>query len=453
MNVPRWSPAGYKPIDFTMGFILRTTTPQDGKVSLLIFGMKRAATDLTWSLQSVLEGVFATSRKIGLTGFTFPAYILPPFACQYLIGVLVQLEGTRFYRLALLPVLVWFAWRAAFIDMSGGDPKQAQANTVLITQMCAISMHSTVWAIAREPFRRRDSLKKQNKPDSESIYTAFWNAWDLMLNPRGIGWNWPRGLIVPKPAFETDSRIIFVLSSAARLAFHALAFDACVQTIRILSPNTFGSLDGGSLFDHTLPPLLELLRSVFVSLLAVLIAFFAIQWSYQFLAILCIILFQQLPSQWPPLFDSPWLSTSLSELWGRRWHQMMRDMLLTLGGQPFNYLFGRLGGLLGAFLISGMFHVIELHSLGRGGNSVAVLGFWIMNGVGVVLERVWKATTGRPVGGVLGWMWTFGWLALWGVPAVNEWAKTGRFGGLSLPGEFEPSLALVAFVRRCLIGS
>lgn len=309
-------------------------------------------------------------------------------------------------------------------------------------------MRCTVWAVARERFRRQSPSKKQNKSDSESIYTAFWNAWDLMLSTRGIGWNWPQGLIIPKPAFETDSRIIFVLLSVARFAFHALAFDACLQTMRIVSPGTFGSLDGGSLFDHTLPPHLEILRAVFVSFLTVWMAYFAIQWGYQCLAIVCITLFQQLPSQWPPLFDAPWLSTSLSEFWGRRWHQMLRELLVTLGIRPFGFLFGRFGGLFGAFLVSGIFHDIELRSFGRGGNSVAIIGFWVMSSVGVVLERMWKAATGRPVGGAWGWMWTFGWLALWGVPVVNEWAKAGRLGALGLPGEVEPSRALVEMVWR-----
>ena len=129
---------------------------------------------------------------------------------------------------------------------------------------------------------------------------------------------------------------------------------------------------------------------------------------------------------------------------------MAREVVLNLGGQPLNHLFGRFGGLLGAFLVSGVIQVVDLQSLGRGGSSVAIIGFWVMNGVGVVLERVWSQTTGRQVGGVLGWMWTFGWLALWGVWVVDEWAKAGRFGAFILPGELEPSLALAALVRRSL---
>ena len=275
-----------------------------------------------------------------------------------------------------------------------------------------------------------------------------------MWSTRVIGWNRQQELrlVVPKPVFETDSRIVFVLLSAARLALHGLGFDACIQAIRMLSPNTFGSLNGGSLFDHTLPFHLELLRAVFACFLAVWMTYFAIQWSYQLMAIVGTILFQQRPSQWPPLFDSPWLSTSLTEFWGRRWHQMMREFVVELGSRPFGYLFGRLGGILGAFLVSGLFHDVELRSFGAGGNSVAVVGFWVMNGVGVVLERVWTKTTGSRVGGVWGRMWTFGWLALWGVWVVDAWAKSGRLGVLSLPGDFEPSVALVGFVRRCLMG-
>lgn len=314
-------------------------------------------------------------------------------------------------------------------------------------------MHGVIWAVAREPFHRQSPSKGLSKSDSESIYTACWNAWDLMTNSRGIGWNWLRGFIVPKPVLETDSRIVFILLSWVQLALHAFGFDACLQIIRILSPGTIGSPDGGSLFDDSLPPFLELLRAIFISFLAVWLAYFAMQWSYHFLAILFTTLFQQRPSQWPPLFDSPWLSTSLSELWGRRWHQMMRQLLVVLGFEPFNYLFGRLGGLLGAFLISGIFHDIEMRSLGRGGASVTIIGFWVMNGAGVVLERAWKKSTGRPVGGFWGWMWTFGWLTLWGVPMVDAWAKTGRFGTLSLPGDLEPSLAVAGLVRRCLVGS
>ena len=124
---------------------------------------------------------------------------------------------------------------------------------------------------------------------------------------------------------------------------------------------------------------------------------------------------------------------------------MMRDMLMTLGMQPFEWALGRPGGLLGAFFVSGVFHDIEL---GRGGYTTVVVGFWVMNGVGVVLERVWKKVTGKQVGGVWGRVWMMGWLVIWGLPMVDVYARAGRYASMSVVGGFEPSLALVGFVRK-----
>ncbi|KAF9237187.1 hypothetical protein BU15DRAFT_63353 [Melanogaster broomeanus] len=199
------------------------------------------------------------------------------------------------------------------------------------------------------------SQGSQDKADSGSIFTALWNAWDLLVNVRGVGWNWSRGLIVPKPVFEIRSRTVFVLLSAVRFAFHVSAFEATLHLIRMISPENFSSVT----------------------------------------AMLGVAVFQQHPSQWPPLFDSPWSSTSLSDLWSRRWHQTFRHTFLAVGGRPFNFLFGRLGGVLGVFLVSGLWHDLQIRAVGRG-NFLIVVGFFTMNGVGVVLERVWKRWINGP---------------------------------------------------------
>ncbi|KIJ18059.1 hypothetical protein PAXINDRAFT_71482 [Paxillus involutus ATCC 200175] len=399
--------------------------------------------------------MFSTSQRASLTIDSFLTYVLPVFACQYLMGVLVQLRGTYVYRVALLPILLWLAWQAsASIDCAGGDRKQAQLNAVFVIQMFTVAMRACAWAIAQEPYKRTDerlssqpSQGHQDKAGSSSIFTALWNAWDLLLNVRGVGWNWSQGLTFPQPSFETRSRTAFVLLSAIRFAVYALAYDAAIQGIRMFSPEDFSSSTGGSIYDPSLPLILQLLRCLNISALTIWMAYFSIEWVYQLQAVLFVTLLQQRPSQWPPLFDSPWLSTSLSDLWGRRWHQMIRHMLLTLGGRPFGYLFGRLGGIIGVFLLSGIFHDIELRSVAQG-NSLVVIGFFVMNGVGIVLERVWKRVCGRRVGGIWGWIWTFSWLALWGVPLVDNWAKAGRFGAETFPPEFRPTVVLVSFLRR-----
>ncbi|KAF9238548.1 hypothetical protein BU15DRAFT_47604 [Melanogaster broomeanus] len=388
---------------------------------------------------------------------SFLTYILPVFACQYSMAVLVQLKGTQVYRLALLPIILWFAWRASVsVNPSGGDPSKAMRDSGLVSGMFTAALRCFVWATAQEPYQRTDgnlpsdSQRSQDTADSDSIFTALWNAWDLLLNLRGIGWNWSRGLILPKPAFEIHSRAAFVLWSAVRFAFYMLAFDATVQVVRMLCPESLSSVTGGSIYDPSFPPVLQLLRSLSISGVAILMLYFGMEWYYHLLATLGVIVFQQHPSQWPPLFDCPWLSTSLSEFWGREWHQIFRHIFLMVGGPPFNFLFGRLGGVLGVFLVSGLWHELELRAVGQG-NFLVVVGFFTMNGVGVVLERVWKRVCGRSVGGIWGWMWTFSWMMMWGVPLVDVWAKAGRFGVASnlIPGVFfQKSVALVSFVRR-----
>jgi hypothetical protein len=98
-------------------------------------------------------------------------------------------------------------------------------------------MRACAWATAQEPYRRTDerlssqpSQGHQDKAGSSSISTALWNAWDLLLNVRGVGWNWSRGLTFPQPAFETRSRTAFVLLSAIRFAVYALAYDASLSS-------------------------------------------------------------------------------------------------------------------------------------------------------------------------------------------------------------------------------
>ncbi|KAF8841623.1 hypothetical protein BDN67DRAFT_949207 [Paxillus ammoniavirescens] len=373
------------------------------------------------------------------------------------MGVLVQLRGTLVYRVALMPISLWLAWHAsASIDFSGGDPTRAQQNAAFAVSslMLSVATRACAWAIAQEPYQRTDerlssqpSQGHHDEASSSTISTALWNAWDLLLNVRGVGWNWSRGLTFPQPAFDTRSRTAFVLLSAVRFAVYALACSACLQAIRMFSPD-FNSSAGGSIYDPSLPPILQVLRCLTISALTICMLHFGIEWVYQLQAVIFVTLFQQRPSQWPPLFDSPWLSTSLGDLWGRRWHQMLRHMLLTLGGRPFGYLFGRMGGIIGVFLLSGIFHDLEFRSLGRGGNSLFLTGFFVINGVGVVLERIWKRVCGRRVGGIWGWIWTFSWMALWGVPMVDEWAKVGRFGDETFPQEFLPSVVLVKFLRR-----
>ena len=63
--------------------------------------------------------------------------------CLYFMGVLVQLKGTQFYRLAFLPAVVWFSWRGIFVDVSGGDPRLVRINNLFIVSNPVPVLHAT----------------------------------------------------------------------------------------------------------------------------------------------------------------------------------------------------------------------------------------------------------------------------------------------------------------------
>ncbi|KAI6003208.1 membrane bound O-acyl transferase family-domain-containing protein [Pisolithus orientalis] len=356
-----------------------------------------------------------TTEKVCPIGEDIAIYVLPIFAMQYFMGALVQLKNTALLRIALLPVVLWLAWRAvSALDFSCGNHEKAQANAIFV-----------------------NSTFRNGVP--ASIPTAFWNAWDLLLNSR-----WRR---LELPSFETNSRARFLVYAVARAIFCGLAFDAFTETVCTYSPN-LGSWKGDSILDYSLPFVPRYLRALQILYLAVWLTYFALNWAYYSLAIVCIIVFRQRPSQWPPLFDRPWLSTSLSDFWGRRWHQMFRFPLVSCGGVPLAYLFGRPGGVLGTFMMSAIFHIIELRAVGRGSNIAVQVSFFALNGVGVLLERAWAKRTGRRLkGSVCGWIWTFSWMALLALPVVDEWARVGRFAVDRFPGGFKPTMALLSLVQ------
>lgn len=377
------------------------------------------------------------------TGQDIVTHILPIFAVQYVMGVLVQLRNASLLRIALLPTLPWLAWRAAStFDFSCGDPGKAQSNALFFAHMVSTCMRVTTWAMVQEPYVR-DNVPKSGQT---SVPTALWNAWDLFINLRGIGWNWSRRTPIPavRPSSAASSRARFLMYAAIRVVFYGLAFDACTETIRTFSPN-FRSWEGDTVFDYSLPLIPRYLRTLGIAYLAVWLAYLAIQFAYYAMAMVFITAFFQHPTQWPPVFDKPWLSTSLSDLWGRRWQQMLRFPFVSCGGKPFAYLFGRPGGILGTFLVSGIFHYIELIAVGRGGSASAEIGFFFLNGVGVLLERAWSKKVGRRVQGIYGWIWTFLWMTFWGLPLVDQWARAGRFAADAIPG-LHPTAALLSLV-------
>lgn len=325
--------------------------------------------------------------------------------------------------------------------------------------MFTVAMRSATWVFAKEPYTRLPICKSGNGLTNEHnghvtikhhvpLTSALWNAWDLMVNLRGIGWNWSHRTHIPRPFFHVESRLTFTLLSLCQCILLMIAFDALCVCARSLGPDTFGTPEGGTIFDPSLPPTERYMKSLTVTFLSGITAYVIINATYQFHAVLYMILFQQYPSQWPPLFDSPWLSTSLTSFWGRRWHQLFREYFVAVGSRSMRRYLGRVGTVMGAFAVSGVLHDVGMQGMGRGADTLTVVGFFLMHGVAVLLEHAWKQATGRRVGGVFGWLWACLWLILWGQAVVDVWARRGLIGSQFFPEAYRPATLILNWISR-----
>ena len=253
---------------------------------------------------------------------------------------------------------------------------------------------------------------------------------DLAINFRGHGWNWSLGMYIPHETRPTN-RIAFAFCAFLSAVAHAFACGVLHRAL--LSFAGVGSITGGStIIDETLPFLVRHLRASIITVFTAFSGYAAMQMGYDLFTIPAVLFLGQDPAQWPPAFDAPWRSTSLSDFWGRRWHQWHRRVLLRLGGYPLSIFLGRAGVVLGTFLASAVMHDIVLLSIDSRVEFWRMLVGFGMMGPGMLAERAFYLLMGKRVGGLVGWVWTMAWLLLLGNVMVEGCAKAGGLGNSSL---------------------
>jgi hypothetical protein len=319
--------------------------------------------------------------------------------------------------------------------------------------LTTLSMRVIIWTCQLEHYVRW-SHKPQNgevtpngKMHAEFGHRA-WDALELCFNLRGCGWNWSDGLHIPKETRPT-SRFGFAITTALYFIIGITIFDIVHISVQSFDPN-LSLPTGGSIYDMSLPPIPRYLRSSVICSLGGLVFWTAIEVAYLFSTLIGVVALQQRPSQWPPLFENPLLSSSLSEYWSKRWHQLFRQCFVSLGFKPMSFAAGRAGGVLGAFFVSGILHDFGLWGMGEGAEPSSMYTFFLMMGVGVVVENAWKSMTGYKVGGIFGRAWATVWLVGWSHLLIDVYCRKGVVASKFFPDGYRPSLVLLHFVRRFL---
>jgi hypothetical protein len=105
----------------------------------------------------------------------------------------------------------------------------------------------------------------------------------------------------------------------------------------------------------------------------------------------------------PPVMQAPLAANSLSDFWGRRWNLGFRQLTHQLVFQPVRRKKGWIVAILLSFFFSGIIHDLVI-SLPAGGDYGLPTGYFVLQGLGVLLER---SALGKTLGlgsGVSGWL-------------------------------------------------
>ena len=303
-----------------------------------------------------------------------------------------------------------------------------------------IALRTIEWTFTKEPLRRYETPKRPQDPPVErrvSASTVFLEAFELLSNQRGIGWSWSS-----RPFLRDSGPPPSIALLTAKALLKLTVFDASQYIIQSVRPPTMDP-KGGSIFD---PSLAFVPRSALAALCGIcggVWTHLLVDTVYHVSTVIGRTVFRQPASSWPRAFNRPWMSTSIKEYWNFRWHQLMRHHFIVYGARPGGFLFGKPGAFMGGFAVSAILHHIGLWGVGNGTEFVTAGGFFLLMGIGAVMEVGFTSATGLRVGGLVGWLWTMVWTTLCGTFMIDGWARHGMLATQFLPDGFRPGKVVV----------
>ncbi|KAI0033617.1 hypothetical protein K488DRAFT_47289 [Vararia minispora EC-137] len=385
--------------------------------------------------------------------------VIPFFTCLYVHALLVMLPHTRVIRVALLPITLWqayyvitcldYAQTAAPLFSIIGIPSEriTYLNFTAANVFLLFSGRCIEWAFESQCHRRFFPLRPGSPPvcHPTTLNYLLVDAFELCCNHRGRRWSWSRNPF-PPPA-PSGQTIFFQLTT---FVLDVVYVDALLYIAQLNhpAPNT---VFGDSIFDPNFPPALCLIRACITAALTIYVLMFMLDLAYNFAAIVGRLFLGQTAWDWPPIFDEPWLSHSLAEFWGRRWHRVLRRMFIQLGSRPGRALGGRAGAVLGAFFVSTVLHVWSIWGMGGGFAFLPTAVFFMTLGLGTVLEEIFTAQTGWKVAGFSGWAWCHTVMVLSGLMMTDDWTRRGLLASDILPNHLRLGKLCVDVTLRVLM--
>ncbi|KAF9510237.1 hypothetical protein BS47DRAFT_1331843 [Hydnum rufescens UP504] len=374
--------------------------------------------------------------------------LLPPLSlgCFLLIVCYFTLtfpgsQGARFTRLFLSPFALWAFWDFGFGHFLHYDPLMPVTVYTVLGSYGPFGLLRTIEAfflMADDPPRWVSLQTGEVLPLPEDLSGRIGYALDLFATIRGLSWfrgrRWDFALPRLAEFQSPHSRATFAIRRIALFALCYLAADAVDACIKAIP------FDLTSSRPVTSAPLTQQLVCVIGLSLWTL---FGMEIYLALLSAICVGFGLTSSSAWPPLFDSPFLATSIQDFWGNRWHHVYRQSFvrfatsitsLFLGSNAkANKGIGRVAKIILVFLLSALLHVsiIARHpqnpALARRGlldwsTIFFFFGQPVGMGIDICIVYLGAGTTWRRI---FTWVW-FPWTARWWADA---YVKTGLLGG------------------------
>ncbi|KAJ1020067.1 hypothetical protein NDA16_004347 [Ustilago loliicola] len=359
-------------------------------------------------------------------------------------------KTTLLLRASLIPIVILLSLRSTFAyyyKVTGEGQLDGRGQHVNITVGCGAFCY-IIWALGWGLTLRRPRLKvaptatngmkngehngqlHNGKAQAVSDLPTFFPGTkmpielDLLLNLRGIGWEYgikEGAPALPVPKVTLPQRLSWIARHLAEVPLYYLLYDAIFVLIEDQRFNVHvHTRYGGSIWDCRKGSFGA--AGPYLICAAYASSFICVQaMVHAVLGAIHIGVFNDLPSRWdPPAVRVPWRSTSVHQLWSKRWHQYLRVTFMTLGFWPvrdtLKPIVGRkmanIAGIWGTFLASSFVHELGRVNLAPtpGFCITHVSLFFAIQPVAIFAEQGWEKVTGRKVRGVLGWLWTMTWM-------------------------------------------
>ncbi|KAH9854073.1 hypothetical protein C2E23DRAFT_753776 [Lenzites betulinus] len=389
-------------------------------------------------------------------------YLIPYLFLAYL----VRRQGTRLIRLMLLPTVVPMALRCMY-RYKIEDPRLVWLEWSRGLLGWFVIAKSLDFAFAKDgrlkvgekdlggigeptPSRKKGSEQAAallgRNPAARILPRSIFDALEVGMTLRGIGWDFGRYTPVP-PNTRPLERQAYIRATVKTIICNQLLADL-IDTVTKSIPGITNT--GGTIFLQDIPSPQRYAVSTAIHLGHGLLISCSVACVYDYVSLVGVILLNQPVSQWPPIHGNLFRARSLHQFWSKSWHQSLRYTFLTLGGFPGKWLAGGLGMVFGSFFASALFHELALAVAGKELH-INVFAFFLLQAVGIVLEKAFQALTGRKVGGILGFAWTAIFVLGIGQICTDAWFARGIGGAISIPPFMSPIRMIVLPLIRIAV--